>query len=74
MQSDRYLPEDGSLTSCSWCGEQLGLSPLPPNIATVFCSRRCEIEANFWFYTELCAIEIMRSPDPDEGFYYYERP
>jgi len=31
---------------------------MPRGSAIVFCSRRCEIEANFWLYQEMCVIEI----------------
>jgi hypothetical protein len=60
MQSDRYLPDDGSLTTCTWCGEQLGQSVMPARSSSVFCSRKCEIEGNFWLYTEMCVIEVTK--------------
>lgn len=74
MQSDRYSPDDSKLASCAWCGAELGPSALPAKAAAMFCSRRCEIESNFWLYAELCAIEITFPPDSDDGYYYYERP
>jgi len=67
MQSDRYLPDDGSLTNCTWCGAQLGQNVMPERSASVFCSRPCEIEANFWLYQEMHAIEIMHPSHPGEG-------
>jgi hypothetical protein len=33
---------------------------MPAHSASVFCSRRCEIEGNYWLYQELCVIEITR--------------
>jgi len=66
MQTDRYLSDDSSLTTCTWCGAQLGQNVMPTSSAAVFCSRRCEIEANFWLYQEMCVIEITY-PGSTEG-------
>jgi endogenous inhibitor of DNA gyrase (YacG/DUF329 family) len=63
MQFDRYSPKDGTLRICTWCGEPLGRNEMPPQSAAVFCSRRCEIEANCWLYQELLVIEITHPPD-----------
>jgi hypothetical protein len=43
---------------CIWCGTRLGKSTPPKIRPTGFCRRRCEIEAHFWLFQELCAIEI----------------
>jgi endogenous inhibitor of DNA gyrase (YacG/DUF329 family) len=67
MQTNRYLPDDGTLTKCTWCGAQLGQNIMPAGAAIVFCSRRCEIEANFWLYQEMCAIEIMHPLQSADG-------
>jgi hypothetical protein len=66
MQSDRYLPDDGSLTTCTWCGAQLGRTVMPGRSAGVFCCRLCEIEGNYWLYQEMCVIEITH-PHSNEG-------
>jgi hypothetical protein len=58
MQSDRYLPDDGTLTTCTWCGAELGLNAVSKQSAAVFCSRKCEIEGHYWLYQEMCVIEI----------------
>jgi hypothetical protein len=62
MHSDPRFHDDEEkkLTSCTWCGGVLGNSVLPARSAIVFCSRRCEIEANYWLYQEMCVIEITR--------------
>lgn len=39
---------------------------MPAKSAIVFCSRRCEIEANFWLYQEMCVIEITHPRDPTQ--------
>jgi len=39
---------------------------MPAKSAKVFCSRRCEIEANFWLYQEMCVIEITHPSDPKQ--------
>jgi hypothetical protein len=67
MVPEFRLPEEGSQRSCSWCGDVLGESLLPPEVAALFCSRRCEIEANFWLYQEMCAIEISHPWPRQEG-------
>jgi hypothetical protein len=75
MQSDRYSPDDGKLSSCAWCSAEMGENALPAKSAAVFCSRRCEIEANFWLYAEMCAIEITHPTHSDDDCDdYYERP
>lgn len=66
MLPDPFLPDEGSLTTCTWCGGRLGQNVMPAGIATVFCSRRCEIEGNFWLYQEFCVIE-MTHPQSTEG-------
>jgi hypothetical protein len=33
---------------------------MPTRSASLFCSRRCEIEGNYWLFQELCVIEITR--------------
>jgi len=58
MQCNRHLPDDDKLTTCTWCGAPLGRNVMPAHSAKVFCSRRCEIEGNFWLYQEMCVIEI----------------
>jgi endogenous inhibitor of DNA gyrase (YacG/DUF329 family) len=65
MQSDRYLPDYGTLTTCIWCGAQLGQSVMPNDSASLFCSHRCKIEANYWLYQEMCVIEITH---PQQSF------
>jgi hypothetical protein len=67
MLPDPYLPEEGTLTTCTWCGAQLGQNVMPKRSASVFCSRRCEIEANFWLFQEMCAIEIIHPQQSAEG-------
>jgi endogenous inhibitor of DNA gyrase (YacG/DUF329 family) len=58
MESDQHLPDYDALTVCTWCGAPLGQNEMPKQSATLFCSRRCQIEGNFWVFQELCAIEI----------------
>jgi hypothetical protein len=67
MQSDRYLPDDGTLTTCTRCGAQLGHNSMPEHSASVFCSRKCEIEGNFWLYQELSGIELTHPPETTDG-------
>ncbi|MGA3125426.1 MAG: hypothetical protein ABSD13_01820 [Candidatus Korobacteraceae bacterium] len=64
MRSDRSLPEEGELTTCTWCGARLGQNVMPLQSAKVFCSRGCEIEGNFWLFQEFCSIEFT---EPCEG-------
>jgi endogenous inhibitor of DNA gyrase (YacG/DUF329 family) len=71
MSSDPLLPgtpfdDEEKLTSCAWCGGMLGQSALPKRTAHVFCSRRCEIEANYWLFQEMCVIEIT-NPSQSTG-------
>jgi hypothetical protein len=40
---------------------------MPRSKAQYFCSRLCEIEASFWLFQELCAIEITHPPASLEG-------
>jgi hypothetical protein len=68
MLSHPHLPDEGTLTTCTWCGGQLGKNVLPRGCAIVFCSRHCEIEANYWLYQEMCVIEVTHpgtSPEAD---------
>ena len=36
MVPEFRLPEEGSQRSCSWCGDVLGESLLPPEVAALF--------------------------------------
>ncbi len=67
MESDKPIPDDGALNRCTWCGAKLGQNVMPAKSAKLFCSRRCEIEGNFWLFSEMCAIEITLPPQGDEG-------
>jgi len=70
MLPDPFLPEPeepAPSTKCTWCGEELGRNVVPARSATVFCTRRCEIEANFWLYQEMCVIEITHPQQSAEG-------
>ena len=59
MNQDHDHSEDyEALTGCAWCGDKLGQVTMPERSAAVFCSHRCEIEATFWLYQELCGIEL----------------
>ena len=65
MQSNRYHnPLNTALCTCLWCNSALKQSKNagPKSKVYYFCSRRCEIEANFWLFQELCAIEITHPP------------
>jgi hypothetical protein len=62
MQTDPYLPGDATPATCVWCGAPLGQNVMPARVAAVFCSRPCEIEANFWLFQEMCVIEITHPP------------
>ena len=64
MQTNRYQPTNTALDTCIWCNEPLGKkqSLMPRSKAQHFCSRLCEIEASFWLFQELCAIEITYPP------------
>ncbi len=66
MQSDRYLPDESELSTCTWCGAQLGLNVMPKQSAKIFCSRHCEIEGNCWLFQEFSTIEITH-PTQLEG-------
>lgn len=71
MYPNRYSSNEAVLTECLWCRAPLAKIGKPhgamPRIkATTFCSRRCEIEANFWLFQELCAIEITHPPSSPE--------
>jgi hypothetical protein len=63
MQSDRYRPGNATLITCTWCGAPLGQNMMPARVAAVFCSRPCEIEANFWLFQEMCVIELTHPPE-----------
>ena len=67
MQYNRYQSA-AALTTCLWCNQPLGQkqSFMPRSKAGYFCSRLCEIEANFWLFQELCAIEITHPPSPED--------
>jgi endogenous inhibitor of DNA gyrase (YacG/DUF329 family) len=67
MESDKSLPDDGALTVCTWCGAELGQNVMPAKSAKLFCSRRCEIDGNFWLFSEMCAIEVTLPPQSDES-------
>jgi hypothetical protein len=64
MRPNRQSPQ--AKTSCIWCSVGLG-SAAPKGRAVGFCSRRCEIEANFWLFQELCAIEITYPRWPEDN-------
>jgi hypothetical protein len=69
MYPNRYSSNEAALADCLWCRAPLGQDATPKNPkmkAQTFCSRRCEIEANFWLFQELCAIEITHPPTPPE--------
>jgi hypothetical protein len=67
MLPDPYPPDEDKLSTCTWCGGQLGQNPMPRHSSNLFCSRRCEIEANIWLYQELCVIEITHPEQSAEG-------
>jgi hypothetical protein len=58
MRPNRQLP---GTTPCIWCSVGPGKRVAAANQSN-FCSRRCEIEANFWLFQELCEIEITHPP------------
>ena len=64
MQFNRYHSTETALGTCLWCNTALKQSKNagPQSKVCYFCSRRCEIEANFWLFQELCAIEITHPP------------
>lgn len=66
MSSESELPNEVTLKNCAWCDGTLGANVMPAKSAKVFCSRRCEIEANFWLYQEMCVIEITHPSDPKQ--------
>ncbi len=66
MELDSSKPMDDLLTACTWCGASIADNPIPAEIPNIFCSRRCEIEANFWLLQEMCEIEINYLPWPSE--------
>jgi hypothetical protein len=67
MVPEFHNPEESPLNHCSWCGDGLSESLLPPEVTAAFCSRRCEIEANFWLYQQMCAIDIPHPWQRPEG-------
>jgi hypothetical protein len=67
MLPDSYIHDEEPQTNCTWCGEMLHRNAMPQRSAGVFCSRRCEIEGNFWLFQEMCAIEITHPQQSAEG-------
>jgi endogenous inhibitor of DNA gyrase (YacG/DUF329 family) len=68
MQTNRDLPGDAALTSCTWCGAALDQIAKPAHVAAVFCSQHCEIQANFWLDQEMRLIEITHRLSPEDLF------
>ena len=64
MQSNHDDSVNTAQRTCLWCNTALKQKQNAGQRSKVyyFCSRRCEIEANFWLYQELCAIEITHPP------------
>jgi endogenous inhibitor of DNA gyrase (YacG/DUF329 family) len=58
MKSESHHPAEDLLTQCTWCGAPLAYNLIPAEYANLFCSRHCEIDANFWLLQEMCDIEI----------------
>jgi hypothetical protein len=62
MHPNRHRPRGAEPAPCIWCNVGLGKRTNPRTSPISFCSRRCEIEANFWLFQELCEIEITHPP------------
>jgi hypothetical protein len=68
MSSGPENSDQERLHVCAWCGGAIGRECPPARGVALFCSRRCGIEAQFWLYQELCAIEIeLGHPRPGDA-------
>jgi hypothetical protein len=62
MEPEFSHPANDELTACTWCGATIAHNIIPAEIANLFCSRHCEVSANFWLLQEMYEIEINYLP------------
>jgi len=62
MESEPVNAGEDLLSHCGWCGTSIAHNPIPAHLANLFCSRRCENEANFWLVQEMYEVEINYLP------------
>lgn len=67
MQYDRNKSgNQRPLRGCSWCDTPLEKELTASEEEILFCSHRCEVEATYWLYQQLCCIEPSRPPQSGE--------
>lgn len=52
MQSNRYLTS-GHNATCVWCEHSYATSASRAHDNSIFCTKKCEIEAKFWLLDRL---------------------
>ena len=62
MQNDRYS-SSRQPTYCNWCCTHYVVGQSRARENTIFCTKRCEIEARFWLNAVLQSVQQIRKND-----------
>ncbi len=62
MQSNRYLPS-GHNAICVWCEHEFTTAASRAHDNSIFCTKKCEIEAKFWLLDRL----KEHAPNPEDS-------
>lgn len=60
MQNARYTNHGSTAAACVWCRSEYIVGFSHARQQTIFCSKKCEIEARFWLFEVLKEIEEVR--------------
>lgn len=66
MQWERYSNPEMRQEHCVWCYQGYYVAASHAGEESLFCSKRCEVEARFWLLDQLKAPPSARS-SPAEG-------
>ena len=61
MQNDRYSNPGITIGACAWCRAEYVIGCSRAQEQSVFCSKKCEIEARFWLVDVL--KDVARGDD-----------
>jgi hypothetical protein len=67
MQNDRYSNPGITIGACTWCYTEYVIGCSRAREQSVFCSKKCEIEARFWLLDVLKEVDKSRGKRSDQG-------
>ncbi len=67
MQNDRYSNPGITIGACAWCRAEYVIGCSRALDQSVFCSKKCEIEARFWLLDVLKEVGKSRGDEGDRG-------